>query len=150
MNRQVAVNTCTPKIPPRLARESLGSEAKPLTEAAEIQQFAVGQTHHADSFVPDHCSCRARFPICDCSLDHHFLHAFSVASFASFAYPRQRRFLESELPLFSLTVSLACPAAGMASAINTIRLGARWQFKKELIDLWLEANSNLLKKRKDH
>jgi hypothetical protein len=79
-----------------------------------------------------------------------FLHAFSVASFASFAYPRQRRFLESELPLFSLMVSLACPAAGMASAINTIRLGARWQFKKELIDLWLEANSNLLKKRKDH
>jgi excisionase family DNA binding protein len=34
--------------------------------------------------------------------------------------------------------------------LPAFKVGARWRFKKELIDLWLEANSNLLKKRKDH
>ena len=34
--------------------------------------------------------------------------------------------------------------------LPAFKVGAQWRFRKELIDSWLEANSNLLKKRKDH
>jgi excisionase family DNA binding protein len=34
--------------------------------------------------------------------------------------------------------------------LPAFKVGAQWRFKKEMIDSWLEGNSNLLKKRKDH
>jgi excisionase family DNA binding protein len=34
--------------------------------------------------------------------------------------------------------------------LPAFKVGAQRRFRKELIDSWLEANSNLLKKRKDH
>ena len=34
--------------------------------------------------------------------------------------------------------------------LPAFKVGAQWRFRKEMIDSWLEDNSNLLKKRKDH
>ena len=34
--------------------------------------------------------------------------------------------------------------------VAAVKIGRQWRFRKEMIDAWLEGNSNLLKKRKDY